>query len=116
MGSRNGKARPVRVYKLIPLFREEDARTVELGQPVLVVGEIGEHVIASIPPDMSARTAQDVTEGVRAATGKPVLTVTHNIEFLAVQEIPRKEAVELLKRHAATAAEVRDDGEQQTSH
>lgn len=100
------REKPVKVYKLIPIFREEDAVPLDVGEPVVVIGEIRDYVIASIPPGMSTVTAEEVTQGVRAALGKPVLCLTHNIELLAIQEVPRKEAEEILKRTLTESAGV----------
>lgn len=112
-GKKSGnRRRAPRVHRLVGLFRDADSKKVETaGYHINLLGDLGNHTIVSIPVDMSRATIRSLHRTLSEQLGKPVLIVTHNIEFLATEELPRKEAAEFLLQLGGAAEGQGDHGE-----
>jgi hypothetical protein len=66
-----------------------------------VEGELGDCLIVSVPPTTSHESCRQLREKLRQAVGspdKPVLILTHNIEFLRAHRLGTSEASKVARR------------------
>lgn len=113
-GTRRGmRKRPV-VYGLRPIGVREglhEELDLEVTDQYHIGGEIKDHLIVSVPPTISHNAARNLRVQLSEGFGRPVIIVTHNIEFLEVTRLSSKQALAVAKRlYVPQGAEV-DDGE-----
>lgn len=96
---RNRKTRYATVVtRLVPRFRDKQAVGVEAyGMPHEIEGELADYVIVSVPCSESHASAKVLREKLQEALAKPVLIVTHNVEFLLAKKLTPKEGAKFLK-------------------
>ena len=70
------------------------------GEGFVVEGKLDEHVIVSVPEVISEGRAGELFQMLRDATEKPVIMVTHNVQFLSTRELTPKEIASLRKKEA----------------
>ena len=57
------------------------------GQSFSVDGQINEHVLVSVPETISTVSARDLFENLQEAFQKPIIMVTHNVQFLSARKM-----------------------------
>lgn len=67
------------------------------GQECAIEGEIGGYVIVSVPPSISHQTAKALEESLKTELGKPVMILTHNVQFLRVAKMSPKDVNKVIK-------------------
>jgi hypothetical protein len=86
---------------LVPLFRADQRKPLSvenIGLPGEIEGELEGYVVVSIPETETHASARTVRETLSKALGKPILIVTHNVEFLVTKRLPPKEGAKVIKR------------------
>lgn len=93
------------LYKLVSIFREESADTLVVDDTEhYIEGELEDRIIISVPEATSQATVEKIQEvATQAFNGRPVLVVTHNVEFMRPDRLSRKEAAEVIKKVEADA-------------
>lgn len=90
---------------MVPLLTNSRVgRTMQAGPMRVILGELQDHVIVSMPPDASLASAQQIADTVEQAHGRPVLVVAHNTEFLAVEKLSETQRRAVLERVEAKPA------------
>ena len=74
-------------------------------QEYLTQGSLHEHVIVSVPPSMSHQSAHTLCEQLVEKFDRPVLVVTHNIHFLKLEKLDKKEAEAVTERVTSRVVE-----------
>ena len=67
-------------------------------EPYEIQGTIDDHIIVSVPPEMSQRSIQELLSGLTKKLDKPGILVTHNVQFLRARKLTFKEAIQISKR------------------
>jgi len=87
------------VYRVEKLFREKDSEELRLNEEVhYIEGEIDDWLVASVPETTSAASAKMTQDRIQAATNRPVLIITHNIEFMRAVKLTPAEAAKVIGR------------------
>lgn len=96
-GRRNRKHRKASgIYKLETLFRDAEKKVLLTENSTHYInGRLGEYLIVSVPETTSRASAVDLESALTKIAKKPVLIVTHNIEFLRATLLSAKERAEL---------------------
>ena len=93
------------VYLLEPLFSLSGEGEVELraGTSSVIRGDLAQYVVISVPPTIDSSLVQAVMVKLENSLQRPVLAVTHNIEFVKTTKLTGSEARELLRREVPHA-------------
>ncbi len=96
-GRRHRKRRKASgIYKLETLFRDTEKQAlITENSTHYVNGRLGEYLIVSVPETTSRSSAIDLEGVLTKLAKKPVLVVTHNIEFMRATLLTAKERAEL---------------------
>lgn len=93
------------VYRMVPLLKNNRVgRTMQAGPMRVLLGELEDHIIISMPPDASLASAQQIADTVEQAHNRPVMVVAHNTEYLAVEKLSESQRRAVLERVEATPA------------
>lgn len=103
MAQRKINSDKISFYKLKALgIEDEDTDNPEaplqVDEEFIVKGKIEDHVIVSVSPNMSQRSANELVVKLGETIKKPTIIVTHNIQFLRAQKISAKDAMKISKR------------------
>lgn len=104
MSNKSKGAEPRKVYyQVTPLVSTEievaaDKQTLHEGMGYIIRGKLQDHIIVSLPVTASYRAASELREKLISELKKPVIVVTHNVNFLKVEKLGRKEVVALNER------------------
>jgi hypothetical protein len=85
------------VYRFTPLFRDQEKKTLEARPDTFVEGEIGDYLIVSVPETLTTASAKMVRDQAMEAFKRPVMIITHNVEFVRVEKLSTAEATRLLR-------------------
>lgn len=86
---------------MVPIFQPGKRKSMtveEIGVPTNVEGELGDYVVVSIPVTESHATAKQVRDQLAAVLRRPVLVVTHNMQFLVTKRLSPKDASVVIKQ------------------
>ena len=88
-----------KLHRVEHLFPDPDNRETLLidGEEHYIEGEIDSYVVVSVPETTTEGAANIVKAKIQAATNRPVLVVTHNIEFMRLRELDHKETALRIK-------------------
>lgn len=95
---RNRKQRQsTTMYRVDSLVRNEPQSKLVEGQSCAIEGEIGDYVIVSVPPTISYQAAKVLEDNLQKELDKPVMILTHNVQFLKATKLAANEAAAILK-------------------
>lgn len=96
-GRHNRKRRKASgIYKLETLFHDAEKQVLKTENSTHYIdGRLGEYLIVSVPETTSRASAIDLEGVLTKIAGKPVLVVTHNIEFMRATLLTARERAEL---------------------
>ncbi|RYF12708.1 MAG: hypothetical protein EOO40_00575 [Deltaproteobacteria bacterium] len=87
------------VYRMVPLLANGRVRrTMQAGPMRVILGELEDYIIISLPPDASLASAQQIADTVEKAHDRPVLVVAHNTAYLAVEKLSDTQRRAVLKQ------------------
>lgn len=88
------------VYRLEHVFKGDSPEQPLLvdEQPHYIEGELGNRVIISVPEMTSMVTVERIQDVAEEALGKPVLVVTHNVEFMKAVKLTPQETSKVVKQ------------------
>jgi hypothetical protein len=85
-------------YKLNALSNEADDENLVSDNEFEVEGELEDHIIISVSPNMSHRSVDELLKKLSEVVSRPVIVITHNIQFLKATKLSQKEATAIAKR------------------
>jgi hypothetical protein len=96
--SNRQQRRSADVYRVVPLYESEDRKKLEPSdQELYIVGELGEHLVVSVPETTSAASAQRLTQAIWESEQRKTLVITHNVTFLKIQKCSASESAKIVK-------------------
>jgi len=85
---------------LVPLFHSDSRKPLSVegvGIPTHMEGELAAYVVVSVPPTETHATAKVIRDTLAQALGRPVLVVSHNMQFLVTRRLRPAEAAKVIK-------------------
>jgi hypothetical protein len=67
-------------------------------ESALIEAGIRDHVVVSVPHTTSQQSVEELVTRLGDTLGKPVIFVTHNVQFLRVRKLTGSEAAKVTKR------------------
>jgi hypothetical protein len=61
------------------------------GNNFVIKGNLHSHVVVSVPEVISQESGQKLMHDLAKELGRPVIMITHNVQFLSVKELSKKE-------------------------
>ena len=90
------------VYRAVKLFHDDDDDKDTLlidGEAHIIEGEIGQWVVLSVPTvSVSMAAMEELKAKAQLALNRPVIVLTHNVDFMVLHKLPPKEAAAVIKR------------------
>jgi hypothetical protein len=96
------------IYKVVPYMYNQANELVPMGE-YNIEGEIGDWLVVSVPEEMSASYAGKIRDDLMKRLSKPVMILSHNIQFCSVQKLGSGEAARLVADMERTSG-LRDGG------
>jgi len=92
------------LYALIPYVKQGEV-CKEASAQVVIKGKLENHLICSVPESTSGATVNELSKELERKFKKPVIVITHNMEFVKAKRLTGKEAQQVLREivHANSA-------------
>jgi hypothetical protein len=92
--------RDISIHRVFPLLKDFGTHPSldKIGFAHIIRGEIGNHIVVSIPETESQATAEAISKLMEKELKRPVLVISHNMELLCVQRVPPKERAKLVRQ------------------
>ena len=110
---RNRKERKgANVYRVESLYGASDHQLLKLeGEEHFLEGEIDQWLIISVPETIRVEVAAQYKQQLQIATGRPVMIITHNVQFVKLNRLSPSEAAKVIKRAEDNAFEDIEEAE-----
>jgi hypothetical protein len=97
MSKNKHRKRGPTLYKVEPIFRDEDAETLVVGEEThRIEGKLAEFLVVSVPETTTEAKAIELEQKLTTLTkGQPVLVISHNIQLMRATPLTRQEKAEL---------------------
>jgi hypothetical protein len=83
---------------LTPFFDDETRKDWPDSPSWVIEGALDEHVVVSVPVDTSIESMRRMYKDLENQFNRPVCLVTHNMQFMVAERLPRSESGRVLKR------------------